>query len=69
MQPMIAKMILPWFGGVAAVWITAMLFFHTVLLLGYLYAISSSVPVSGAGRHSFYPVLPPPQFYYSRYSQ
>jgi len=37
-QPMIAKMILPWFGGVAAVWITAMLFFQTVLLLGYLYA-------------------------------
>ena len=35
---MIAKMILPWFGGVAAVWITAMLFFQTVLLLGYLYA-------------------------------
>src|SRR4030042_4614517 len=37
-QPMIAKMILPWFGGVAAVWITAMLFFQTVLLIGYLYA-------------------------------
>src|SRR4030042_5288738 len=37
-QPMIAKMILPWFGGVATVWITAMLFFQTVLLIGYLYA-------------------------------
>ena len=37
-QPMIAKMILPWFGGVAAVWITAMLFFQVVLLVGYLYA-------------------------------
>src|SRR5512139_3598285 len=37
-QPMIAKMILPWFGGSAAVWITAMLFFQTVLLGGYLYA-------------------------------
>jgi MFS family permease len=37
-QPMIAKMILPWFGGAAAVWITAMLFFQTVLLFGYLYA-------------------------------
>ncbi len=37
-QPMIAKMILPWFGGSAAVWITAMLFFQTSLLGGYLYA-------------------------------
>src|SRR4030042_4631192 len=37
-QPMIAKMILPWFGGVAAVWITAMLFFQSMLLVGYLYA-------------------------------
>ena len=33
-QPMIAKMILPWFGGSAAVWITAMLFFQTALLGG-----------------------------------
>lgn len=30
-------MILPWFGGSAAVWTTCMLFFQTVLLLGYLY--------------------------------
>jgi hypothetical protein len=37
-QPMIAKTILPWFGGSAAVWITAMLFFQTALLGGYLYA-------------------------------
>ena len=31
-------MILPWFGGSAAVWITCMLFFQCALLLGYLYA-------------------------------
>jgi hypothetical protein len=37
-QPMITKMILPWFGGAASVWITAMLFFQTTLLGGYLYA-------------------------------
>jgi len=37
-QPMVAKMILPWFGGSAAVWITCMLFFQCALLLGYLYA-------------------------------
>lgn len=37
-QPMIAKMILPWFGGTAAVWATCLLFFQAVLLLGYSYA-------------------------------
>jgi hypothetical protein len=37
-QPVIAKMILPWFGGTSAVWSTCMLFFQVVLLLGYLYA-------------------------------
>jgi hypothetical protein len=37
-QPVIAKMILPWFGGSSAVWSTCMLFFQLILLLGYLYA-------------------------------
>jgi hypothetical protein len=37
-QPIIAKSILPWFGGSSAVWSTCMLFFQVVLLLGYLYA-------------------------------
>lgn len=37
-QPMIAKMILPWFGGSAAVWSAALLFFQLVLLAGYAYA-------------------------------
>ncbi len=37
-QPIIAKMILPWFGGASSVWSTCMLFFQVVLLLGYLYA-------------------------------
>lgn len=37
-QPLIAKQILPWFGGSAAVWTTCMLFFQTVLLAGYAYA-------------------------------
>ena len=45
-QPMIAKLILPWFGGSAAVWVTCMLFFQIALLLGYGYAhfIVGSVP-------------------------
>ena len=37
-QPLIAKMILAWFGGSAAVWTTCMLFFQFLLLGGYLYA-------------------------------
>ena len=37
-QPVIAKMILPLFGGGAAVWTSCLLFFQTFLLLGYLYA-------------------------------
>ncbi len=37
-QPIIAKMILPWFGGTSAVWSTCMLFFQLTLLMGYLYA-------------------------------
>lgn len=37
-QPMIARFILPWFGGSAAVWTTCMLFFQVCLLVGYAYA-------------------------------
>ncbi len=37
-QPLIAKLILPWFGGSAAVWTTCLLFFQVALLLGYFYA-------------------------------
>src|SRR5260370_38957641 len=37
-QAMIAKFILPWFGGSAAVWSAALLFFQLLLLAGYTYA-------------------------------
>ncbi|MBV8845610.1 MAG: fused MFS/spermidine synthase [Bryobacterales bacterium] len=37
-QPLIAKFILPWFGGSAAVWSATLLFFQLVLLGGYFYA-------------------------------
>lgn len=37
-QPIIARYILPWFGGSPAVWSTSMLFFQIGLLLGYTYA-------------------------------
>ena len=35
-QPLIARYILPWFGGGPAVWTTCMLFFQTLLLAGYV---------------------------------
>lgn len=38
MQPILAKQILPWFGGAAIVWTLCMVFFQLVLLLGYAYA-------------------------------
>jgi len=37
-QPIIAKMALPYFGGGAAIWTACMLFFQVFLLLGYLYS-------------------------------
>jgi len=37
-QPLLAKQILPWFGGTAVVWMLSMVFFQLVLLLGYAYA-------------------------------
>ncbi len=37
-QPIIAKIILPWFGGSAAVWTVCLLFFQLALLAGYSYA-------------------------------
>lgn len=36
-QPMITRMILPWFGGTAMVWATCLLFFQAALLAGYGY--------------------------------
>lgn len=41
-QPIIAKQILPWFGGSAAVWTTCLMFFQLALLVGYAYSDFSS---------------------------
>ena len=38
LQPIIAKQILPWFGGSAAVWTTCLVFFQVALLAGYAYS-------------------------------
>jgi hypothetical protein len=37
-EPMIARIILPWFGGTPAVWSTVMMFFQVLLTGGYAYA-------------------------------
>jgi hypothetical protein len=37
-QPIVAKNLLPRFGGSAGVWVTCTMFFQFVLLLGYLYS-------------------------------
>ena len=53
---MIGKFILPWFGGMPAVWTTCMLFFQMLLFGGYAYAdlrargAAEAGPSHGAGR-------------------
>jgi len=37
-QPILAKQMLPWFGGSAGVWAVCLVFFQAVLVLGYAYA-------------------------------
>ncbi|HEX4596806.1 MAG TPA: fused MFS/spermidine synthase [Burkholderiaceae bacterium] len=48
-QPIIAKQILPWFGGSAGVWTTCLVFFQTLLLGGYAYAhwLANRLPPRG----------------------
>src|SRR5260370_18746174 len=71
LQPIIAKMILPWFGGSAAVWTTALMFFQLGLLAGYVYshatirylkpkAQASLHVVLLAGSLLFLPAIPSP---------
>jgi hypothetical protein len=38
LEPLIAKRILPWFGGSSAVWSVCLVFFQVALLAGYSYA-------------------------------
>ncbi|MGM9487638.1 fused MFS/spermidine synthase [Ideonella sp. YS5] len=37
-QPIIAKQVMPWFGGASSVWTTCLMFFQIVLLAGYAYS-------------------------------
>lgn len=45
-EPLIARAILPWFGGGAGVWTACMLFFQSALLAGYAYAHAISARLS-----------------------
>jgi len=56
-QPLIARQILPWFGGTAAVWTTCMLFFQTVLLAGYAYAHAASARLAPRAQALLHAVL------------
>jgi hypothetical protein len=66
LEPMVAKMLLPRFGGAPAVWTTCMLFFQATLLLGYAYAHAMPAnpqPRRHARVHAlvvFVPLLVPP---------
>src|SRR5215218_1520336 len=71
-QPILAKQILPWFGGAAIVWTLCMVFFQLMLLLGYAYAhwLSSRSPSRQAWIHMallaaafvFLPITPDPSW-------
>src|SRR5262245_48851331 len=37
-QPLLARQLLPWFGGAHSVWTVCLLFYQSALLLGYAYA-------------------------------
>jgi SAM-dependent methyltransferase len=51
-QPMVAKMLLPHFGGTPAVWVVSLVFFQTALLGGYAFA-HYSLRLLGVRRQSF----------------
>ncbi|OGK06958.1 MAG: hypothetical protein A2W80_19305 [Candidatus Riflebacteria bacterium GWC2_50_8] len=55
-QPMVGKILLPYLGGVPAVWTTCMLFFQFALLAGYIYA-EKSVRYLGCQRQSILHLL------------
>ena len=45
-QPLISRLLLPWFGGSPGVWTTCMLFFQLLLFLGYTYSHLSTSRLS-----------------------
>ena len=58
-EPMIARLLVPSFGGSAAVWTTCLLFFQIVLLLGYLHAHWSATRLRFAAQARLHMILLP----------
>jgi hypothetical protein len=56
-QPLIAKMILPKFGGTSAVWNTCMIFFQAALLAGYAYAHAATTWMGARRQAAMHMVL------------
>ena len=38
MEPLVGRLLTPYFGGAAHVWLTCLMFYQAMLLIGYLYA-------------------------------
>jgi hypothetical protein len=38
MEPLVGRLLMPYFGGTAHVWLTCLMFFQAMLFIGYLYA-------------------------------
>src|ERR1044072_9026873 len=56
-QPLVAKMLLPLLGGTPSVWNTCMVFFQSLLLAGYAYALFVSQRLSLRNQAMFHAVL------------
>lgn len=56
-EPLICKHLLPWFGGVPAVWSTCLVFFQTTLLAGYAYAHATTRWLSPRRQAALHAVL------------
>ena len=56
-QPLVAKQILPWFGGSATVWTTCLVFFQTALLAGYAYSDLAVHRLTARGQVKLHTVL------------
>jgi SAM-dependent methyltransferase len=56
-QPIVAKAILPRYGGAPAVWTTCMLFFQTLLLGGYAYAHATATALKPRAQGILHTVL------------
>jgi hypothetical protein len=56
-QPLTGRLVLPWFGGSAAVWTACLVFFQTGLVLGYGYAALSIRLLSSANQRRLHVAL------------